>query len=327
MIDNILEIEAWRDRIDEELAKISLPAEPVTLYEPVRYILHLGGKRIRPILTLLGCELFSEDIEKAMPAALAIEVFHNFTLVHDDIMDKAELRRGQPTVHTKWNLPTAILSGDVMLVKAYEILMHLDEQIVHPSMIIFNDAAKKVCEGQQLDMEFESRDQVSINNYIHMIGLKTGALLAASLTLGALAGSALQENALLIYDFGYRLGIAFQLQDDLLDAYGNDRFGKAIGGDIAANKKTFLTLQAIELANEQDRNRLIELYSHLQEDISSKIKEVMDIYQKLNIRSETEKMRDLYFTSAISALDGIKLNSGKKEKLRLLANSLLNREK
>jgi geranylgeranyl diphosphate synthase type II len=327
MSEEILELTAWRQRIEEEIAALSLPGEPATLYEPVRYIMHLGGKRIRPLLALLACELFDGSLEKALPAALAVEIFHNFTLIHDDVMDNAPLRRGKPTVHSRWNIPTAILSGDVMLVKAYEMLLNLEENTLRPAMLIFNDAACKVCEGQQLDMEFESRQEVSIDDYIQMIGLKTGALLAGSLTLGAVTVPAPQEDALLLYDFGYRLGIAFQLQDDLLDAFGNTGFGKSIGGDIAANKKTFLTLKAIELAFEPDCGKLDEIYANPQSDIQYKIQEVMAIYKKYNIREETEKIRDFYFNSALKAFDEIHAINERKDKLRKLAHSLLNREK
>jgi geranylgeranyl diphosphate synthase type II len=320
------DFEAYRAKIEEELALISLPQQPASLYEPVRYILALGGKRLRPVLTLLSCELFGGVVDQALPAALAVEVFHNFTLVHDDIMDNANLRRGRPTVHTQWNMPTAILSGDVMLVKAYELLMAQEDYYIHPSLLIFNDAAKKVCEGQQLDMEYEHAQQVSIEQYLHMTGLKTGALLAASLTLGALIGNAAPQDAMSMYDVGHNLGLAFQLQDDYLDAFGNNKFGKTIGGDIAANKKTFLTLKALEIAPPAVREHLLMLCS--QEDMprDKKISEVLEIYRSLGIPAETGKLIDFYFNAALQALDNIRVMPEKKQRLRNLASSLMNRD-
>src|SRR5690606_4750879 len=248
------EVRSHLDFINEELSKLNLPQEPAELFDPIHYLLGIGGKRIRPALTLLAAEMFSCDLAKALPSAIAIELFHNFSLMHDDIMDKAPLRRGEATVHEKWGINTAILSGDFILIHAYQYIVQNDAKVLAPLLTIFNDTAAKVCIGQQLDMNYEQREGVSIVEYIEMIRLKTAVLLGAALQMGATVANAKEKDALALYQCGVNLGIAFQLQDDYLDVYGDsDKFGKRVGGDIAENKKTFLLLKALELADEKDR--------------------------------------------------------------------------
>src|SRR3569833_1427024 len=238
--------------LNREVESLDFPLYPADLYEPIKYILALGGKRIRPALLLMSCDMFGGDILKAVPPALAIEVFHNFTLMHDDIMDNAPLRRGKVTVHEKWNKNVAILSGDVMLVKGYELMMNVDDRVLRPIMNIFNETAIGVCEGQQIDMEFETRSDVHIDEYINMIRLKTAVVLGGAVKIGALIGGSTPEDALLLQTFGEQLGVAFQLQDDILDVYGDpEKFGKQVGCDILSNKKTFLLLKALELADKE----------------------------------------------------------------------------
>ncbi|RYD80133.1 MAG: polyprenyl synthetase family protein [Sphingobacteriales bacterium] len=320
----------YQQIVEETLQSTQFPTQPDELYAPVRYIMGLGGKRIRPVLTLLSCDLFGGDLQQVAKPALAMEVFHNFTLVHDDLMDNAPLRRGKQTVHEKWNASTAVLSGDVMLILAYDLLAEIEPSKFPKAIKLFNDTAKKVCEGQQLDMVFEKQHDVSIKNYIEMIGLKTAVLLGGCLQMGALLADASEENQQLIYDFGYTIGVAFQIQDDLLDAYGTSaQFGKTIGGDIAANKKTFLTLKALELADNESKTKLENLYSanpHISND--EKILRVMEIYKKLNIKTQTEKLRDEFYEKAMADLDKIVgADESKKVLLRQFAVDLVSREK
>ncbi len=243
--------------ISEEVNKLAFPEYPVALYEPISYILSLGGKRMRPALLLMACDLFGGDIEAAISPALAIEVFHNFTLMHDDIMDNAPLRRGSVTVHERWNNNVGILSGDVMLVQGYKLMMQVEDRLLRPILDIFNTTAVGVCEGQQLDMEFEERNDVGIDEYINMIRLKTAVVLGGALKIGALIGGADSKDADLLSSFGEHLGIAFQLQDDILDVYGDpEKFGKQVGGDIISNKKTFLLIKALESADAQQKKEL-----------------------------------------------------------------------
>src|ERR1700744_2113013 len=248
--------------INEEIQKLQFPSHPADLYEPIKYILSLGGKRMRPALLLMACDLFGGDINKAISSALAIEVFHNFTLMHDDIMDNAPLRRGKVTVHERWNPNVGILSGDVMLIEGYKLMMQVDEHLLRPILNIFNETAVGVCEGQQIDMEFETRHDVGIEEYINMIRLKTAVVLGGALKIGAIIGGASTEDAALLHTFGEQLGIAFQLQDDILDVYGNpEKFGKQVGGDIISNKKTYLLIKALERADKKQREELDNLLS------------------------------------------------------------------
>src|SRR5476651_554712 len=275
--------------IQTAVDQLSYPTQPPDLYEPISYILSIGGKRMRPALLLMACDLFGGDVNKAVKAALAIEVFHNFTLMHDDIMDKAPLRRGKVTVHERWNPNIAILAGDAMMVEANKLMLQVDDNILRKVMDVFNDTATGVCEGQQFDMSFESRDRVSADEYINMIRLKTSVLLGGALKIGALIGGANDKDADLIYTFGEQLGIAFQLQDDILDVYGDpDKFGKQVGGDIISNKKTWLLIRALELATGSQKTELDNWIGLKQLDNAEKVTAVTAIYNTLNIRGQAE---------------------------------------
>jgi geranylgeranyl diphosphate synthase type II len=307
--------------------ELHYPTQPPDLYEPISYILSLGGKRLRPALLLMACDIFGGDVNKAVKAALAIEVFHNFTLMHDDIMDKAPLRRGQITVHERWNQNVAILAGDAMMVEANKLMLQVDDAILRQVMDIFNDTATGVCEGQQFDMSFESRDRVSADEYINMIRLKTAVLLGGALKIGALIGGANEKDAGLIYTFGEQLGIAFQLQDDILDVYGDpDKFGKQVGGDIISNKKTYLLIKALELAQTGTATELQHWISGEQSGHPDKVAAVTGIYNRLYIREEAEQAMQAYAAKAFTALDRINLPDTHKQYLRGFADSLLVRE-
>lgn len=325
MDELVPEIKKYQQALEQALVSMDLPKVPATLYDPIRYILSLQAKRLRPVLTLIANDLYNGNQEEAINAAVAIEIFHNFTLVHDDIMDNATLRRGEQTVHVKWNLPSAILSGDVMLVLVYRYLSFLPQDKFLPATKLINDTAIKVCEGQQWDMEFESKSDISIDQYITMIGLKTAVLLGTSLKIGALLTQASENEQDLLYNFGYNLGISFQIQDDLLDSFGNEKFGKAIGGDIAANKKTFLTLKAMQIADDKTNKELFKIYHQSDIESDEKIAKVMDIYQQLDIKMHTEAIRDAYFEKALSYLQRLDLADSKKEILLRLSHQLLNR--
>ena len=313
--------------IQKAVEKIDFPPYPAKLYEPISYILDLGGKRMRPALLLMACDLFGGDVEKAMPPALAIEVFHNFTLMHDDIMDKAPLRRGKTTVHERWNANTAILSGDVMLIEGYKLIMQVEDRLLRTILNIFNDTAVGVCEGQQLDMEFEDRDDVNISEYIEMIRLKTAVVLGGALKIGALVGGADMKDADLLLQFGENLGLAFQLQDDILDVYGDpEKFGKQVGGDILSNKKTYLLIKAIELADGENKTELNNWLAATQYDTAEKVKAVTDIYNSINVRQHAEAEMHNFADKAYKALDELALPAEKKEYLRSFADSLMVRE-
>ena len=313
--------------LEDRIKELHFPASPNDLYDPLRYFMTLGGKRTRPMLTLLGCELFGQPGEKALNAALAIELFHNFTLIHDDIMDQAPLRRGNPTVHAKWNVNVGILSGDVLFVKAFERLADNPSEYLPDLIEVFTRTATEVCEGQQLDMDFESREDVSIPEYIDMIRLKTSVLLGAALEMGAIVGDASPRNKQLIYDFGVHTGIAFQLQDDLLDLFADpDKFGKQVGGDILANKKTFLLIKAKELAasnalyassfqamlNEKDATRKVELAQRL--------------FEQMGVRELARKEMERYNQLALAAIHEIDVPHEQKVDLLSLAQFLMNRD-
>src|SRR6201986_3919590 len=270
--------------ISTEVNQLTSPTSPAKLEEPIKYILSLGGKRMRPALLLMACDLFGGDVNKAISPALAIEVFHNFTLMHDHIMDNAPLRRGKTTVHERWNKNVAILSGDVMLIEGYKLMMQVDDRLLRPILDIFNETAVGVCEGQQIDMEFETRNDVDIDEYITMIRLKTAVVLGGALKIGALIGGADTKNAGLLHTFGEQLGVAFQLQDDILDVYGNpEKFGKQVGGDIIANKKTYLLLKALELADETQSTELKKWLTTTSND-QKKVSAVTAIYDELQVR-------------------------------------------
>jgi len=301
------------DIFEKALAREKIIKRPQNLYDPVNYILSLGGKRIRPVMALMACDMFGGDVEKAIPAALGIEMFHNFSLVHDDIMDRAPLRRGHQTVHEKWDPNTAILSGDTMLVLAYEYLLRLEEQLSIPVIRIFSQTAKEVCEGQQYDMEFETAGEVSINDYLEMIRLKTAVLIGASFEIGSLIGGAVNEEMELIYEFGTNAGMAFQLMDDLLDTYGDEaKFGKKQYGDIHTNKKTYLYLKALELADAGQEDILIRYYVHEGLDPDEKVEQILRIFERLDVRGHTGQLIKHYHDRAVQCLEEIKLDEGRK---------------
>jgi len=314
--------------MEHALGKLSLPPEPALLYEPIHYTLQAGGKRIRPLLTLGCCALFSDDLQKALPAAMGIEVFHNFTLLHDDIMDNSSLRRGRDTVHVKWNPNVAILSGDAMLIYAYDLAAKSAPEKLSQIMPILNRTFMGVCEGQQYDMDFESRLDVSPDEYIRMIGLKTAVLMAGAMQIGAILGGADPAAAQCLYQAGMQLGTAFQLQDDLLDTYGDTAvWGKNIGDDIACNKKTFLLIKALEQAQGEDKERLHELLASTTIGREEKIEAVKAIYDKTGARKETEAHVERYFGEASAIIDQIPVEEARKEPLKKMAEALVGREK
>jgi len=316
-----------QELINDAVRVIPLPDHPAELYEPITYILSLGGKRMRPALLLMACDLFGGDVEAAIQPALAIEVFHNFTLMHDDIMDNAPLRRGSVTVHEKWNKNVGILSGDVMLVEGYKLMMQVEERLLRPILNIFNETAVGVCEGQQLDMDFEQRDNVNNEEYLNMIRLKTAVVLGGALKIGALIGGAEAKDADFLYSFGENLGIAFQLQDDILDVYGDpDKFGKQVGGDIISNKKTYLLIKALELANKEQLKNLDNWINLKTFDNAEKVEAVTALYDSLRVRQFAETAMQAYTEKAFTALDGINLPAEHKQYLRDFADGLLVRE-
>ncbi|MCK5781614.1 MAG: polyprenyl synthetase family protein [Flavobacteriales bacterium] len=303
---------------------------PAELYDPINYILGLGGKRVRPLMVLMSYKLFKDDVEKALPLAQAIEVFHNFTLIHDDIMDKAPLRRGEETVHIKWDDNIAILSGDAMLIKAYQLLEELESSQLKTILPVFSKTAIEVCEGQQYDMNFETRNDVTIDQYVEMISLKTSVLLGAAMKIGALGADAEESEANFLYDFGKFLGLAFQLQDDYLDLYGDpNKFGKRIGGDVVANKKTFLTLKAFLKADKSTEQELKELFSTNNLNFAEeekKINRVREIFTALDVVDNMKEEINKYYNNAIIALYELNVEENKKEELLQFAQNLIKRD-
>jgi geranylgeranyl diphosphate synthase, type II len=300
------------------------PKQPASLYEPNEYFLKLGGKRVRPVLCLMGNELFEDISSNAWHAATAIELFHNFTLIHDDIMDKAPLRRGLETVHTKYGESTALLAGDVMLVRAYEYLNKISVSHIQPVLSLFNRTATEVCEGQQLDMDFEKRETVGIDEYLHMITLKTSVALAASLKVGAMLGGAGKRNQDLIYEFGKKLGIAFQIQDDYLDAFGDPKkFGKQVGGDILSNKKNFLLIHSLESVTASQKKELEKL---LQTNPADKVEKVLQLFKDCKADEWALQLKDKYLNEALAHLEDIAVLSIRKEPLKELALFLVKRD-
>lgn len=300
------------------------PHLPASLYEPGEYFLSWGGKRIRPVMCLMGNELFDEIHPDAYQVATAIELFHNFTLIHDDIMDEAPLRRGMETVHMKYGANTALLAGDVMMIQAYEYLNKINGQHLHRILRLFNKTAKEVCEGQQLDIDFEKLPEVSLDAYIDMISLKTSVLLAASLEMGAILGGASEGNCRHIYEFGKNLGIAFQIQDDYLDAFGDpEKFGKETGGDIRQNKKTFLLLHVLEVANPEQKKILGQLLSQNSPD---KVAGVIAVFKDCNVDEWAKELKEKYLQTALTHLDDIAVMSIRKKPLQELAEFLIQRE-
>ena len=307
----------------EAIPKIAYPNHPRDLYEPIRYIMNLGGKRLRPVMVLMATELFTDDIYKAIDVALAIETFHNFTLVHDDIMDNAPLRRGKQTVHEKWGVNNAILSGDVMMVESNKHLSKVDISVLKPVLETFNATAQGVCEGQQLDMEFEQRNDVSIEEYLEMIRLKTAVLVGGAMKLGAIVGGASAADADLLYQFGENVGVAFQLQDDILDVYGNpEKFGKQVGGDIISNKKTFLHLKTLALAEAGEVSILKSESNHQVQKVS----QVTEIYNKYQIKDWATAEMDKYLAIAQDSLNALSIADEKKNEFRELVRQIMERE-
>jgi geranylgeranyl diphosphate synthase, type II len=300
------------------------PADPSTLYDPAQYILKLGGKRVRPVCVLMGNELFDEVHIDTFHAATAVELFHNFSLIHDDIMDKAPLRRGMETVHAKYGEPTALLAGDAMFVQAYVYLSKIKSESLQKILPLFNKTAMEVCEGQQLDMDFEQKQTVSIDDYLKMITLKTSVLLAGSLQLGSILGGASVGNQQHLYEFGKNLGIAFQVQDDYLDAFGDPaKFGKQVGGDILANKKTFLLIHALETASAQQKNELLQL---MKTNTADKVEKVLQIFKSAGVDEWAMKLKNQYLQIAMQHLEDIAVMRKRKEPLQQLANFLIQRE-
>ncbi|MEZ4857579.1 MAG: polyprenyl synthetase family protein [Flavobacteriaceae bacterium] len=317
----------FKTTLEESLQSRRLEKEPKQLYAPIEYILSLGGKRLRPVLTLLTCDFFEGDYKKAMPAALAVELFHNFSLIHDDIMDAAPLRRGKETVHKKWNVNTGILSGDAMLILAYQYFEAYEPNLFQELAKLFSKTAIEVCEGQQYDVDFETRNDVSILEYLKMIEYKTAVLIGAAMKMGAIVAQTSEANKEGIYDFGRNLGIAFQLQDDYLDAFGNpETFGKQPGGDILANKKTFLYLTALKEAEEKEVQILKKLFQTKTESGIQKVEKVKTIFENSGASKKIQLEIEKYTKMAFKNLESIELSESKKEKLRLFATNLMQRD-
>ncbi len=312
--------------VNNQIDKIDWTKSPKGLYEPIGYILSLGGKRIRPVLTLMTANLYTENIQLAVKPALGLEIFHNFTLLHDDIMDRADMRRGNPTVHKKWCDNTAILSGDVMQIEAYKWISEVPENKLKTVLYLFSKMAEEVCEGQQLDMEFEKKTEVPLTKYLEMIKLKTAVLLATACQIGAEMGNATKQDAENLYDFGLNLGMAFQLKDDLLDVYGDANFGKKIGGDILCNKKTFLLINALNTAKDELKIELLQwLENESKEQENEKISAVTNIYNNLNIKTLTEKAINDYVDKAHNSLEKVSVSKSQKKELSLLLEKLSTR--
>jgi len=320
-------LQFYREAFISYLNDFTVAKEPDTLYSPINYILQLGGKRLRPILTLLTAEIFDTDYKEAMDAALSIEVFHNFSLVHDDIMDDAPLRRGEKTVHEKWDINTGILSGDAMLIMAYQLFENYENSTFKSLAELFSKTALQVCEGQQYDVDFETRNDVTIPEYLRMIEYKTAVLIGAAMKMGAIVAKVndLSQNG--IYEFGRNLGIAFQLQDDYLDAYGDpETFGKQVGGDIIENKKTYLYLKAMAFSRIEDKRTLFALYNTNTEDETSKINTVKRIFDDTGATDATKEAIEEYTNKAFSELNSLGIPESKKDVLRKFGEQLMNRD-
>lgn len=323
----MLYAEKMLDQVENYLAQMEMPAEPELLYTPISYSMQGGGKRLRPVLLLLTYSLFADDYQRALPAAAAIEVFHNFTLLHDDIMDNALLRRGKPSVYAKWGKNVAILSGDAMMIEAYRLLGRTQTDNLSPILSVFSQTALEVCEGQQYDMDFETKQKVSVVEYMRMIELKTSVLLAGAVVIGAMLGGASEEDCKALRRFAIELGLAFQLQDDLLDSYGDERLGKAIGGDILEGKKTYLMITAMSRADEEQREVLRS--THLDPKLSDqeKIDRIKALYNALDVPHLTEQQIAVRFERALAQLDTLQVDPARVEHLREYAKSLMGRNK
>ncbi|MBQ8580691.1 MAG: polyprenyl synthetase family protein [Alistipes sp.] len=323
----MLYAEKLLDQVENYLAQIEMPAEPELLYTPIAYSLEGGGKRLRPVLLMLSYGLFSDDYQRALPAAAAVEVFHNFTLLHDDIMDNALIRRGKPSVYAKWGKNVAILSGDAMMIAAYQLLGRTQTDRLHPILSVFSETAIGVCEGQQYDMDFETKQKVSVVEYMRMIELKTSVLLAGAVVIGAMLGGATEEDCKALRRFAIELGLAFQLQDDLLDSYGDERLGKAIGGDILEGKKTYLMITAMSRADEEQREVLRTTHLDAKRSDAEKIARVKSLYDALDVPHLTEQQIAIRFERALAQLDSLQTDPARIEPLREYAKSLMGRNK
>ncbi len=320
-------IEYYRKAFITYLESKDISKEPMNLYAPITYILSLGGKRLRPTLVLMGCDIFEGDYKKALNAALAIEIFHNFSLVHDDIMDDAPLRRGKQTVHEKWDINTGILSGDAMLIYAYKLFENYHGEVFKDLAKLFSKTALEVCEGQQYDVDFETRDDVTQAEYLKMIEYKTAVLVAAALKMGGIVAGASENEQDHIYEFGRNLGIAFQLQDDYLDAFGDPKtFGKQVGGDIIENKKTFLYLKALELGTKDQQRALADLFSIQPKDSDDKVNTVKEIFVQTGAASRTQLEIEKYTQVAFSVLQQLKISEKKKKLLYEFGENLMRRK-
>jgi len=316
----------YQQIVSDYFTTTSLEKEPVNLYQPIQYILSLGGKRMRPVLTLMAADIFGADCREALPAAIAVEMFHNFSLVHDDIMDDAPLRRGNQTVHEKWNLNTGILSGDAMLILAYQYFEEYEPEIFRSLAKLFSKTALEVCEGQQWDVDFEQRNDVTEPEYLKMIEYKTAVLVAAAMKMGAIVAKTSEENCDLIYNFGLNLGIAFQLQDDYLDAFGDPAtFGKQIGGDIIENKKTYLYLKALAQANEFEKENLLQWFSVQPEDHDDKVVAVKNIFRHTGADATIKQSIKEYTYKAFTTLEKLDISDDKKALLKNFGESLMQR--
>lgn len=312
--------------INHEIAKLNWEREPKGLYAPIAYTMAAGGKRVRPQLAMIACGIFGGNEQEVAPAAMALEVFHNFTLLHDDVMDKAEVRRGRPTVHIQWNENTAILSGDQMMIEAYKLLAEVPESKLHKVLRLFNEMATEICEGQQYDVDFESQEHVTIEEYLKMIRLKTSVLLATALQIGSYLAGANEAQQEALYKFGINVGLAFQIQDDILDVWGDPKtFGKAVGGDISCNKKTYVYLTAQQLADAEIADELHQWYGSVLDDNTEKIAAVKGIFEQLNVRAACEAVVEDYTQKALLILDTLPQNAA-TEQLRQLANKLNTRK-
>lgn len=312
--------------INHEIAKLNWEREPKGLYAPIAYTMAAGGKRVRPQLAMIACGIFGGNEQEVAPAAMALEVFHNFTLLHDDVMDKAEVRRGRPTVHIQWNENTAILSGDQMMIEAYKLLAEVPESKLHKVLRLFNEMATEICEGQQYDVDFESQEHVTIEEYLKMIRLKTSVLLATALQIGSYLAGANEAQQEALYQFGINVGLAFQIQDDILDVWGDPKtFGKAVGGDISCNKKTYVYLTAQKLADDELTEELHQWYGSVLDDNTEKIAALKGIFEQLNVRAACEAVVEDYTQKALLILDTLPQNAA-TEQLRQLANKLNTRK-
>lgn len=317
----------FEEKIKKALEELNFPLEPEELYEPIRYTLSMGGKRMRPQLVLMACNIYSNNLHLALEPAIGLEIFHNFTLLHDDIMDEAPLRRGKATVHSKWNSNIAILSGDVMFVEACRLMSKAPDESLRDVLDVFYKAAIEVCEGQQYDMNFELRSDVTLTEYLEMIRLKTAVLLGAGLEIGALCGGASKSEAEHLYSFGSSLGVAFQLMDDILDVYGDpEKFGKQVGGDILANKKTFLSLRAFEKATETTSKELRDWFS-TRDQTEEKVERVRELFNILEVRKDAEAEMDKHYKKAIAELDALNAEDSKKEIFYSFAAKLMQRDR